>query len=261
MSQAPATPAAAISPRHYQALCGLALAAIFLIQLQQATMATQLSLIVNLLIVFVGAVGVLYRARISPVTVMIALAAPMVHRQYYANQDFNVHFPTSAPLEVADLVLSMAVLTYFIGHYRLHGLWFGVLPADARMQPAEAGTKPGPPRLRSEESLTVAELMTLIFTVPMFALVAELACMWVRRQGTPIDLPPRWQQFVAVAWTLLLTMFLVAHAFRYWRRLQLDRVGALILLQDLLWNETRGEQRRIQRWLAWKRLSERKKKD
>jgi hypothetical protein len=259
MSQPITAPPAAVSPRHYQALCGLALAAIFLIQLQQSALATQITLVVNLLILFVGAVGVFYRARISPMVVLIALAAPMVHRQYYANQDFNVHFLPVATLEVADLVLCMAALTYFIGHYRLHGLWFGVLPADARIQLGDAESKPAPPRVRSEESLTASELMALIFTVPAFALVAEVACVLVTRQWVLIELPPRWQQFLAVAWTLLLAMFLAAHAFRYWRRLQLDRVAALILLQDILWNETRGEQRRIQRWMAWKKLQDGKK--
>ena len=53
-------------------------------------------------------------------------------------------------------------------------------------------------------------------------------------------------------------MFLAAHVFRYWRRLQMDRVSAMLMLQDLLWHETRGEQRRISRWIAWKRLRSRK---
>jgi hypothetical protein len=87
--------------------------------------------------------------------------------------------------------------------------------------------------------------------------LAQVAGFLLRQQWGLIDLPPRWKQFGAVAWALLLVMFLAAHAFRHWRRLQLDRVGALIMLQDLLWNETRGEQRRIQRWLAWKKLRDR----
>jgi len=53
-------------------------------------------------------------------------------------------------------------------------------------------------------------------------------------------------------------MFLASHGFRYWRRVQMDRVSALLMLQDILWNETRGEQRRINRWLAWRKLRDRK---
>jgi hypothetical protein len=34
----------------------------------------------------------------------------------------------------------------------------------------------------------------------------------------------------------------------------------LLLLQDILWNETRGEQRRLNRWVAWTKLKEKKRK-
>ena len=108
--------------------------------------------------------------------------------------------------------------------------------------------------------MTAAELITLVFMVPAFALLAEFACLLLVQSGPPIDLPPRWKQFLAVAWILLLVMFVAALGFRHWRRLQMDRISAMLMLQDILWNETRGEQRRISRWLAWVRLKERKKK-
>jgi hypothetical protein len=53
-------------------------------------------------------------------------------------------------------------------------------------------------------------------------------------------------------------MFLAAHAFRYWRRLQMDRTTAILMLQDILWRETRSEQRGINRWIVWRKLRGRK---
>ena len=272
MSQPTANPTATITPRHYQAMCGLALSAIVLIQLQQSSLLPQISVVVNLLIGLVGMLGIFYRARLSPMVALLAIAAPHLIEQYYANQFFNADTRRMRFLDVADLFLCMAVLTYFIGHYRLQGLWFGVVPADTRaarlLSPAgigvgrEGSEKPAPPRARSEHSLSARELLTLVFTVPAVALLADLAGLLVKRHWTIIDLPerPHWQQFLVVAWMLLLVMFLAAHAFRYWRRLQMDRVSAMLMLQDILWNETRGEQRRINRWMAWKKLKERKKK-
>lgn len=272
MSQETATAAAAITPRHYQAVCGLALSAIVLIQLQQFSLLPQVSLVVNVLIGLIGVLGIFYRARLSPVLALVAIAAPHLIEQYHAHQFSNADARSMRFLDVGDLLLCMAALTYFIGHYRLQGLWFGVVPADVRvvmpLVPGGQGVgngvaeKPAPPRARSEQSLSALELITLVFTVPAFALLADFAGLLLKQHWRVIDLPPRphWQEFLAVAWILLLVMFLAAHAFRYWRRLQMDRVSAMLMLQDILWNETRGEQRRINRWLAWKKLKERKKK-
>ena len=169
---------------------------------------------------------------------------PILAEQYNLNQfDLNLH--AFRPLDIADLLLCMATLTYLIAQYRLHGLWFGVLPADARRSAAEAA--------RSEESMSPAELLGLIVPIPAAAFLAQIACLLLRQHWTLIELPPRWRQLLAIAWSLLLVMFLAAHAFRYWRRLQMDRATALLMLQDVLWNETRGEQRRINRWIAWQR--------
>ena len=266
MSQPPLTPgpsskergekeAAKVSARHYQALCGLALSAIILLQLQQSTLMPQVSLAVGILLGCIGVIAIFYRSRMRPMLVLIAMAVPHVIEQYYSNLAFNPDSRGVRFLDLADVMMCIATLAYFIGHYRLHGLWFGVLPPDSRM-----AATPAPPRLRSEESLSATELVTLVFSVPLFALMAQFAYLLLQQQWTGIELPPRWKQFLIVAWVLLLVMFLAAHGFRYWRRLQMDRVSALLMLQDILWNETRGEQRRINRWIAWRRLTERKKK-
>lgn len=235
-----------ITSRHYQALCGLALAAIFLVQLQGASLATPVTLLANLLVVFIGTLGILYRVRLSPIFVLVALAIPHLIEQHQTNQLFQPDFRSFRFLDVADVLMCIAMLTYLIGQYRLHGLWFGVLPADPRQPPAA--------QARSEMSLSAGELVGLIFPVPIVALVAEFAALAFKQYWSFIDVPPREKQTLAVAWALLLAMFLGAHAFRYWRRLQMDHVSSRLLLQDTLWQQTRADQRRINRWIVWKKL-------
>jgi hypothetical protein len=219
----------------------------------QSVLNPGLVLFINMLVLFVGAIGILYRVRLSAILVLLLIALPQGAAQYYSNQTID---PDRAPprfFDVADMLMAMAGLAFFIGYHRLHGIWFGVLPANS----THAANKPGPPNVRSEDSLRPSELMPLIFLVPGIALAAELACILLRQPVHALDLPPRWRQALIVAWAILLTVFLAAHAFRYWRRLQMDRVTALVMLHDILWHETRGEQRRIHRWLAWMKLHER----
>jgi hypothetical protein len=206
-------------------------------------------------VLFIGAVGILYRVRLSPILILLLIGVPQAMAQYYTNQSQNPDLIPVRIFDVADMLMCMAGLAFFIGYHRLHGLWFGVLPANAK----HAADRPTPPTVRSEESLSSAELMPLIFIVPTIALAAELACILLKQPWTALDLPPRWRQLLLVAWTILLGVFLAAHAFRYWRRLQMDRATALVMLQDMLWHETRGEQRRIHRWLAWIRMRKKQK--
>jgi hypothetical protein len=258
MSQPDAAPPP-ITARHYQALCGLALAAFGLIQYQQSLRASvngSLMPFILPLVVFIGAVGVAFPVRLNPMLVLLAFAVPRVIEQFNAGQNLNAGLRNPRMLDVGDMMTCMAGLVFFIGYYRLQGLWFGVLPPDAR----PSAKKDGPPKARSESSLSPPELLALIFTVPGFALAAQLAYLVLRQRWQLLELPPAWRQFLFVAWTLLLTMFLAAQAFRYWRRVRMDRATARVMLQDILWNETRGEQRALHRWLAWAKLRERNKK-
>ncbi len=244
-----ATPVRHITPRHYQALGGVALAAMFLLQLQHASGPNEAALLANLFVLLLGAVGLLYRVRLSPILVLCAIATPIVAEHYHRNR-FDMDFRSFHIFDVADVLLCVAILTYLIAQYRLHGLRFGVVPADPRLSAADA--------TRSENSLSPTELLGLIVPIPAAALLAQFACLLLRLQWNPIDLPPRWKQFLAIAWMLLLVMFLAAHAFRHWKRLQMDRTTALLMIQDILWQETRDEQRRINRWIVWRKMWERK---
>ena len=234
-----------ITARHYQALCGLALATVFLLQLQHS--AEPQVLFLNVTMLLIGAVCVLFPVRFSPILFLLAFAAAQLLEQYNQNQFVRVG-SRFAFLNLTDVLLCMAMLTYIIGQYRLNGLRFGVIP-DAR---AKAIPK------RSEDSLLAAELVALIFPVPLCALAGQLAMLLIMKNWGFDGVNPVWRQLFGVAWALLLGIFLAAHAFRYWKRMQMTRAMAMLMLHDILWSETGGEQRRIQRWIAWRKLAEKR---
>jgi hypothetical protein len=223
-----------VTMRHYQALCGLALATVFLLQLQHHA-----AFLFNVLLLFIGSLCILIRLRFSPLLVFLVFAAGQAFEQFQLRR-FGLNFQF---LHLTDVMLCMAMLTYMIGQYRLNGLRFGVL-IDSR-----AGVNPA----RSVDSLSAAEILGLIFPVPLCALAGQAAMLLLARHWGPSGMTPVWQQLFLLAWTFLLGMFLAAHAFRHWGRLQMTRAMALVMLQDILWSEIGGEQRRIERWNAWRK--------
>jgi hypothetical protein len=249
MNDQPAT--AIITPRHYQVICGLSLGGIIMVQTQMLNIDAALLLALHAVLVAAAALALLNQARISPALLLIIMAIPYLVEQWQANAP-GAGFADRRFFNLADVVVCIAALTYVIGHYRLLGLQGGVLPADRRLQ-ADATSRKMPSHVRSEQSLRSSELAALIFTAPSFAVLAQFACRTLK-QPRFLDINPRINEFLLFLWILLAGMFVCAEMFRYWRRRQMDRASALLMLQDMLWHETRGEQRRIQRWLAWRKL-------
>jgi hypothetical protein len=226
-----------VTLRHYQAICGIALVAVFLLQMQR-----ELPLVLNVLMLFLGALSILFPVRLSPILTLACLAAAHLAEQHSQNQIFHPDFRSFRLLDISDVLLCMAVLAYVIGQYRLNGLRFGITPHASHNEP------------RSQDSLSAAELVALVFPVPLAALVAELVLLLLRQRWEMLGLDAQWRQIFALTWAIVIGLFVAAQAFRYWRRLQMDRAMALLALQDVVWNETRGEQRRIFRWIVWGEL-------
>jgi hypothetical protein len=240
-----------VLPQHYQILCGLALGVLFLVQVQQGLLLT------NLAMLLMGVLAIVLRIRLSPLLVLL----PLVGGQFYLQVVFRV-WHTQAVLQPEDVLLCAAALGYVAGHYRLLALWGSILPADPRQRYHAQAPVVVPlgrlgkvaPQHRPAALLSRGEIAWFVLQLPLFALLAQGAWVLLGIRREVLDLTPRWMQFVSLAWALALGLFVAGQFFRYWRLLQMDRVTATMLLQDVLWHETRGEQRRIARWLAWERL-------
>jgi hypothetical protein len=100
------------------------------------------------------------------------------------------------------------------------------------------------------------EVVALLAAAPAFVAAAFL--LWVRLSVEP---GPGWLKGSENVWHAMLLVWgmalvlTAAYAFlSYLARSQAGPEESLLYLQDQLWAATRGEQRRMNRWVVWRRL-------
>jgi len=242
---------------HYQALCGLCLGLIFLVQLDQG------HYLPNLLLLAVGTLGLVARLRVAPILLLLFLAGPTLIAQVTRHRLVLVERRGRGELDIADIVLCAAVLGYVAGHYRLQALWYNVLPVDPRQRPAQPVTPAGVPwfrrrrpflQSRAPGQITPQEIVWLVLALPLWAVLAQIVWALLPRRWEAAGLSPRLAPLVVLAWLLGTGFFLVRSGLHVWKHRQRDAQQARLFLQDALWKETRGEQRTINRWLVWRTL-------
>lgn len=238
---------------HYQALCGACLGAVFLAQLQQGLFLT------NLLSITIGVWGLVSRMRAAPTLFLIFLAGSQLAHQI---SQMRVGLgQQSGAVEIADVVLCAGVLGFIVSQYRLQAIWGNILPLDPRQRAGEPRLhfpwlwriRPIRPDKRTAHVISPSETAWLVISLPIWALVAQIVWALLPDRPDVVGLPPRLSQMILIAWILALGAFAVATLLRLTRHRRRSREQALLYLQDTVWRETRGEQRRLGRWLAWGR--------
>jgi hypothetical protein len=238
----------------YAALCGASLAVTVLVLMQQG-----LNLLVTMLILLVGILGLVTRMKLAPLLLVVLVAVCQIIQQFYW-VDFRsrMEMPMGAAFRVGDALIGAAVLGFVAGHYRLQGLSRHLFPPDQRFYYLRRHIKVPASllralveRRRSPQLVTPAELALLVVSLPAWALAAQVAWLWLARPRDVLE----WDAWLARLTVLLVVMIggLVAAAavLRHLRRHRMTLDEATLVLQDTLWNETRGEQRWYTRWLAW----------
>jgi hypothetical protein len=184
----------------------------------------------------IGAAGLAFRWRSAPLVLLAAVAFTQIIPWVLMNR----RPPGALPI---DLGICGAVLAYVLAQYRLFGLTTTLFPTDPRRRL----DKPPP---RDAAHVPAREVPTALVTVATAAVGA--AFLWRMASSVPAAWGVRnvWPLGV-IAWILGAALLLTASVIGYlgWRRLSVDE--ASLYLRDVLWQETRGEQRRIQRWRAW----------
>jgi hypothetical protein len=231
----------------YVAVCLVALMVIGLVMFQRTTWG------LALLPVLVGLGG--GTTALGPVLLALALALSLNYLPYPDTQ--------STRMLVLDWLLCAALLGYVVAHYRLQALLGSVFPLDPRRrEPLAAGRWlfifPRRSRVirerRAPRLVLPAEIQLLVVGLTLWAALAQVA--WYaapQERGNPGLLPAAWHA-VVLAWLIGLTWLIAAGLMDYGQRRQMTREEATLFLQDVLWAETRREQRRLNRWLAWARL-------
>ena len=100
-------------------------------------------------------------------------------------------------------------------------------------------------------------------TAPLFFAMAYLLWTWIGVFSPPAwyDLPPSLWPIVVLIWAGVIVLALVWTYLAYIGRTLASEEESLLFLQDQLWAETRGEQRQINRAVAWTRLRRQKKEE
>jgi hypothetical protein len=190
----------------------------------------------------IGAAGLAFRWRSAPLVLLAAVAFTQIIPFWVL-----MHRDKSASPVVIDLGLCGAVLAYVLAQYRLFGLTTPLFPPDPRRRL----DKPPP---RDAVRVPAREVPTALVTVATAAVGA--AFLWRVVSSVPPEwgAPPQVWKMGLVAWIVGAAILLATSVIGYlgWRRLSADE--ASLYLRDVLWQETRGEQRRIQRWRAWAML-------
>ncbi len=248
MSEPEAVPQ--VDTRHYMALCAFCLAVIFLVQLQAGIY------VINLLSVLVGAMALLSKLRVGPLLLAILISLGQM-RRILPGLILDVPQSHSA-MNALDVMLCAAVLGYVAGHYRLQSIWSRVLPVDTRQ-------RLGPPRrdfwlrlrplpakeARPAAQITAQEIAWLIISLPIWAVVGQAFLALLPREEGDLRLPVPLMQLLTIVWLLAVGFAVVATFLGYLKHRNYDGTTAQMYLQDQLWRDTCGEQRRVNRWLSW----------
>jgi hypothetical protein len=249
--------------RDYLLVCGVALAVILLVGVLDRGMACG-----TLVPVLIGVLGLITRWSSAPLLLVFTLVGfelvlvPL--RNFAYARDPDEFSPVGA------LLLSAAVLAYVAAHYRLQGLVGQLFPADPRRPGGRIPRRQRPPGLRPEEVVvrqrrsprlvTPREVLRLVVALPVWALLGLVLWYALVAEWNFLELPPVGWRLLVLAWLFGLGLLAGAAVLQYLGLERMPPAEAALLLQDELWRETRGEQRRINRWLAWARLVGSKKR-
>jgi len=173
---------------------------------------------------------------------------------------FSPGRPQSDFFRLSDVLLTAGLLTYLVPQYRLIGLRGSIVPADPRPRADRLGGDEL--ETRPIETARPGEWKHLFWLLPVCLIVGQLAWRWVTLGDTwnfgfeevkRLDITRTWWRMYVLVWILGITGLLLAGGISILRLYRMTTAEAAMAGQETLWNETRGEQRRIHRWLAWMR--------
>lgn len=224
----------------YSAVCLIATGVLFL-TLHQLGLRS-----VGLFPVLVALMGIATRWSLAPLVLMGTLAICLSAPSNLGGNRWLVSSP-AAGLRLPDLVLCAAVLAYFIAFYRLQSVWKHAFPPR---RPLKGAVKETPQR-RPAGLIDSREIGWALLALPVWAGIAQVIWAIMPKESALSGLLPIAWQAVASVCTLAFLSVTIAAVLDYLRRRHMSADEAQLYLQDLVWNETRREQRLYSRWIAW----------
>lgn len=248
-----------LGPLIYLLLCVLALAAIFLAQLQQGLFLS------NALAVMIGALGLVSRLRLGPILLLLAVAGAQLLQRRTQGGFMAPRFQGTT-FQTYELQLAVGVLAYVAGHFRLQGLWHEIVPRDVRQRVGPAKPyfftgemiKPVAVHKRASRHLSPAEIIWFLLSLGIWVLLGQLLWLWLAPPRNTLDMPGYLWQMLVLASTAFVGALVSRQLLLQWSYRQMTPAQARLTLQDILWQETRGDQRRLNRWLKWREMKRKK---
>jgi hypothetical protein len=174
---------------------------------------------------------------------------------------WRTDLPSRDVLPVSDFLLAISVLTYAAAHYRLQGLTRRLFPPVPRRATPASMKQEEETACRSPDLVTGREVMVMLAGLAACGVGAALFWDWLQGQETDLVILDTAWQGILVLWLVGGTVLAAAAGLRYLALRRMTRTEAQLYLQDVLWRETRGEQRRLNRWLAWAWLRRRRREE
>lgn len=185
----------------------------------------------------------------TPVFVLLSLAVFLGISYSYSHSS----------VQLMDLLAAPALLAYLGAQYRLFALRGAAVPVDTRPRLDRPGGDP--PESRPLEQVSPREPIRFIAVMAACMIVGQVAWQWVMSSWLAIgsEMPEQlalrtvpWRM-ISLIWLLGSGMILTMGFFRLLRIYRMSRDESAMIAVDTLWAETRGEQRRVARWTAWRR--------
>jgi hypothetical protein len=202
-----------------------------------------------------GLVSLLTSWSVGPPLLLLLLTTLLVFRNQLVGR-WGGYRPADSPL--TDLALAASLLACVAAQYRLMTLVRRAHPFDRRRpRLASAGGA------RSPDLVTGRELGALLLGAGTFSLAALIGWQWLRNTIWYPIVPMARELWFAVVIILLfgLALGVAAAVLGYLRWTSATGAESLLSVQDQAWAATRGEQRRLQRWLVWARLRAQRRKE
>jgi hypothetical protein len=245
----------------YLLVCASALLVIMLVEMERA-----FDLFILLPLV-AGGVALVMPSGLASLMLVVALAARVILTQKFSlGMLYWGRFTFQPRIRGAtDIMLAGAVLAFVMAHCRLTSLVKSVLPSDPRYREPRprrhwfGGTEREVRRYRSPGVVGPVEWALFLLALPVWALLGQLVWLTFPGSWTYLGLPPWVWRLVVPAWVLATVLILASSFLGYWGRRHMTPKEGQLLLQDVLWQDTRREQRWINRWLAWARRRDQRK--
>jgi len=207
--------------------------------------------------IVVGLSGVAFGWSIAPFLMILVTSTcmaaaepdlPRSNRLFITAPDPDF-FRAHRAFDFTTWLVCTATLAYVAGHFRLQGLRGGLFPSGfpGGRAPRSTNSSSGPSAGRTVEPNEMGWLILVVAAI-VFATIFVLPLLPDRAQD--LGITERLWLALVVGWLLALVLLSIRGALAYDRLRSMSVAEARMILQDALWLELGGEQRRLHRWLA-----------